>query len=196
MRFLLLLICFLVLTCQNPDSKLPILSYNYDDEKKEIYKIDDFQFVNQNNDTVTSNNTLDKVHTMNFFFTSCPSICPPMRIKQLEIAATFKDEPDFIQYSISMDLKTDTIEQLRYYAEVSGIELSQWNLLRANSEEDLQKIAKALKTNFTAGIDGEDFYHSSYVALIDREQYIRGYYNILVPNEVELLKKDIALLLE
>ena len=158
------------MSCKNKTPELPVLSFNYIDGKKELYKIDNFIFTNQDGETVTSSSTEGKVHTINFFFTSCPSICPPMRI--------------------------DTVDKLKKHAELHNINSTQWNLLRAPSEEKLEDIASVLKTNFKPNENGTDFYHSSYVALIDKEQYIRGFYNILLDEEVTLLKRDVESLLD
>lgn len=119
-----------------------------------------------------------------------------MRIKQQEIVEAFSEEQHFRQYSISIDFKRDTLAQLQYYAKLHDINSDRWQLLRAPSEEQLEAIAQLLKTNFKPNEDGTDFYHSSYVALIDKDQFIRGFYDILKPEEVELLKQDITNLLE
>lgn len=160
-----------------------------------MYKIEAFEFINQDGDTLTSADTQGQIHTMNFFFTTCPSICPPMRIKQQEISEAFSEDDDFRQYSISIDFERDTLEQLQRYATLHHINSKRWQLLRAPSEDHLEAIAKLLKTNFKPNEEGTDFYHSSYLALIDKDQYIRGFYDILKPQEVELLKKDISNLL-
>ena len=182
-------------SCKSDTTELPILSFNYVDGTKKLYKIDGFEFTNQDGKTITEISTKGKVHTINFFFTSCPSICPPMRIKQQGIAEAFSSESNFKQYSISIDFKNDTLEQLKYYSKIHDINSKQWELLRAPSKTDLKTIANQLKTNFRPNEDGTDFYHSSYVALIDKEQYIRGFYNLLLDAEVELLKTDITKLL-
>nr|WP_321236715.1 SCO family protein [uncultured Psychroserpens sp.] len=197
MKFkIFILIVLSLAACKETTSELPILSYDYIDGKKEYYKINDYKFVNQDGEYITGTTTKGYVHTINFFFTTCPSICPPMRIKQQEIAKAFSNDTHFKQYSISIDFKTDTLAQLQYYAKLHGIDSNQWHLLRASSEAQLQDIAQQLKTNFKPNEDGTDFYHSSYVALIDKKQYIRGFYNILIPAEVRLLKADIKHLLE
>lgn len=193
---LILVVLVVLMSCKNKTPELPVLSFNYIDGKKELYKIDNFIFTNQNGESVTPSSTEGIVHTMNFFFTSCPSICPPMRIKQQELAETFSEEKNFKQYSISIDFKNDTVDKLKKHAELHNINSTQWNLLRAPSEEKLEDIASVLKTNFKPNEDGTDFYHSSYVALIDKEQYIRGFYNILLDEEVTLLKRDIESLLD
>lgn len=193
---LILVFLAVLLSCKNKTSELPILSFNYIDGKKELYKVDNFEFKNQDGELITSSSTEGKVHTINFFFTSCPSICPPMRIKQQDLSRTFSEEKEFKQYSISIDFKNDTVGKLKNYAELHDINSMQWNLLRAPSEEKLQDMANLLKTNFKPNEDGTDFYHSSFVALIDKEQYIRGFYNILLDEEVTLLKQDIERLLD
>jgi protein SCO1/2 len=184
------------ISCKDNTSDLPVLSFNYIDGEKELYKIDDFEFTNQHGETITSTTTEGKVHTMNFFFTSCPSICPPMRIKQQEIAETFLEEDHFMQYAISIDFQHDTVNKLRNYAERHRMNLEHINLLRAPSEKKLQEIADLLKTNFKPNEDGTDFNHSSFVALIDKDHYIRGFYDILLDTDVLLLKDDIKKLLD
>ena len=197
MKIKLLCVALLIfMSCKNNASDLPILSYNYINGNKELYKIDDFEFLNQAGDTVTSKTTKGKVHTMNFFFTSCPSICPPMRIKQQGIGETFSEDHDFMQYAISIDYKNDDLNRLKNYAERHKIDSKQINLLRALSEEQLQDIANVLKTNFKPNNEGTDFNHSSFVALIDKDQYIRGFYDILLGSDVALLKEDIKKLLD
>lgn len=192
----LALLLVVLMSCKTNTSELPILSFNYIYGKKKLYKIDNFEFTNQQGELVTSSSTDGKVHTMNFFFTSCPSICPPMRIKQQDIAQTFFEEHNFMQYAISIDLKNDDLNKLKSYAERHRINSKQINLLRAPSEEKLKEITNLLKTNFKPNADGSDFYHSSFVALIDKEQHIRGFYDILLDQEVILLKEDIKKLLD
>lgn len=190
------IILFILLSCKESQSDLPYLSYNYIDGKKELYKIQDFTFINQEGNSISSATTEGQVHTMNFFFTSCPSICPPMRNIQKELADYFSEEYNFVQYSISIDFERDTLAQLQYYSKLHDIDSRHRQLLRAPSEEHLKAIANLLKTNFKPNKDGTDFFHSSYLALIDQDQYIRGFYDILKDEEVELLKADIKRLLD
>lgn len=197
MKLKLICIIFVfTISCKEFTPELPILSYNYVDGKKKVYKIDGFQFINQLGDTLRSLDTKGQIHTMNFFFTTCPSICSPMRIQQTNIAETFSKNSNFKQYSISIDLERDTIGQLRYYSKLHKINSEEWQLLRAPSEAKLNTIAELLKSNFEPNEYGTDFYHSSYLALIDDQQYIRGFYDILKEEEITLLKKDIKLLLD
>lgn len=177
-------------------SDLPVLSYKLVNGNKKFYKLNNFQFTNQDNSTITPISTIGNVHTFNFFFTSCPSICPPMRIKQLELMNIFIKETNFKQLSISIDLKRDSVAQLKNYAQAAKINSNKWNLLRANNNQELQKMAQVLKSNFTPNKNGTDFYHSSYLALADKKQQIRGFYDILNPKEFDLLIRDIKDLLK
>ena len=190
--------CFIIfINCKSTsdNSDLPILSFTLNSEgEKEFYTIDQYSFMNQSGEHFTSKKTKGKVHTANFFFTSCPSICPRTTKVQIDLAQDFKDENNFFQLSFSIDPKRDSIEKLHDYELHTGITTKKWQLLRGNDNE-LQKIAVALKTNFKPNADGTDFYHSSYVALIDKKQHIRGFYDLLIPKEVNLLKKEIKLLL-
>jgi protein SCO1 len=190
-----LILTLIIFTSCKKKSELPILSYHLEKGEKIYYKIDDFNFINQDGISINSNNTIGQVHTINFFFTSCPSICPPMKIKQLELANYFENKKDFKQYSISIDLKRDNTQKISDYAKNSNIDSNNWNLLIAKNNTDLQKIAKEIKTNFKLNKDFTDFYHSSYLALLDKKQQIRGFYDILSDREFELLKNDIKDLL-
>ena len=99
-----------------------------------------------------------------------------------------------MQVSFSIDPIRDTPNRLATYSQKTGIALDKWIMLHGN-DADLKRVSKLFMTNFTPNEDGTDFYHSSYVALVDRKQQIRGFYDLLKPNEVTLLKEDIAILL-
>lgn len=199
MKFIhLIIVCsfFLINCTDHKESDLPILSFKLNNQgQKDFYKIDNFSFLNQDSIIITPSSTKGKVHTANFFFTSCPSICPKMREVHIEIANTYKNEADFIQLSFSIDPKRDSVQKLKNYIATTDIKTNQWQLLRGN-DRDLEIMADLLKTNFKPNEDGTDFYHSSYVALIDKQQQIRGFYNLLNPKEVKLLKSSINELLK
>lgn len=183
-----------IFVCCSPKKELPILS-NYIDENgaKKSYLIDDFQFTSQLGKIFTDENTKNKIHIVNFFFTSCPSICPPMREKLIDIATTFQKE-NLLVLSITIDLKLDSISVLNHYSDATSIPKDKWVFLKGSPSE-LSKIAKKFKTSFSNSNNSGDFYHSSYVALVDTQQQIRGFYDILNEEAVILLKEDISMLL-
>ena len=193
-RFFLLVT--LLISCQSAKEHLPILSYTINsDGEKETYSITYSDFTDQDGKDVPTKRLNNKIVVANFFFTSCPSICPPMRMQLIEVANTFIDENQVLLVSHSIDQKNDTVEVLKSYSEATDIPTSKW-LFVTSSEENTKQQAKQFMTNFKPNEDGTDFYHSSYAALLDEQQMIRGFYNILIPEEVERLKEAIKTLLK
>lgn len=192
MKIVLLFCFYFLVSCNSNDKNLPVLSYKIDGSgNKSYYTINYKEFTNQLDEDFKVS---DKVFIANFFFTRCPSICPPMRLQLIDIAETFKNENDFIIISHTIDPENDTALILKDYQEATGIKSSKWQFLRS-TVENTKLQAELYMTNFKPNQDGTDFYHSSYVALVDREQQIRGFYNILAATDVERLKKDINVLL-
>ncbi len=197
-RFVSLLSLLLFLGCTHYETQLPILSYTINSNgNKTFYTIsyDDDKFYNQSGTVFTTENLKNKVVIANFFFTRCPSICPPMRHKLIGIAETFSEASDFMILSHTIDPKNDTTEVLKVYADQTEIPSTTWQFISA-TENETKAIAKQYMTNFKPNEDDTDFYHSSYVALIDKQQQIRGFYNLLVDEEIERLEKDLELLLK
>ncbi len=192
MKIVLLFCFYFLVSCNSNDKNLPVLSYKIDGSgNKSYYTINYKEFTNQLDENFKVS---DKVFIANFFFTRCPSICPPMRLQLIDIAETFKNENDFIIISHTIDPENDTALILKDYQEATGIKSSKWQFLRS-TVDNTKLQAELYMTNFKPNQDGTDFYHSSYVALVDRKQQIRGFYNILAATDVERLKKDINILL-
>ena len=192
MKIVLLFCFYFLVSCNSNDKNLPVLSYKIDGSgNKSYYTINYKEFTNQLDEDFKVS---DKVFIANFFFTRCPSICPPMRLQLIDIAETFKNENDFIIISHTIDPENDTAPILKDYQEATGIKSSKWQFLRS-TVENTKLQAELYMTNFKPNQDGTDFYHSSYIALVDRKQQIRGFYNILAATDVERLKKDINVLL-
>lgn len=190
--FLLLVIC----SCKTEDKTLPVSSFKVNDDGiKEYYTISYDGFVNQFNESFTTHNMKGKVCVANFFFTRCPSICPPMRKELIKLADDLKYNDDFMIISHTIDMSHDTVEVLNSYWKTTEIPASKWQFLRA-TESNTKAQAKQFMTNFRPNEDGTDFYHSSYIALIDKKQQIRGFYNTLTPEDMERLIEDIKYLVD
>ncbi len=196
MKVVKLLFVIFLIGCNSKTKELPVLSYKVNDFGKKVnYSVTYDDFVNQLNEGFSTETIKDKIFIANFFFTQCPSICPPMRNQLIDIANTFKNKEDFIIISHTIDPKNDSISVLKSYAETTGVSNKKWQFLHSTiNNTKLQ--AKQFMTNFKPNVEGTDFYHSSFVALVDKNQLIRGYYNILIDTEVELLEKDIFTLLK
>lgn len=138
-------------------------------------KVPDFQFVNQNGDTISNKDYLGKVYVVEFFFTTCPSICPIMNKNLVEVEKELGENEDFGIVSISIDPAHDTPEVLKEYAENYEIDNPNWNFLTGD-KEDIYTLANkgfGIFANTDETVPG-GFAHSGLFALIDREGYVRS----------------------
>ena len=148
---------------------LPYLLMN--NERK---KVPEFNFVNQNGELVSNNDYIGKVYIVEFFFTTCTTICPVMNTNLIHIQNSFTKFSDFGIASFSINPEYDTVDILNQYAKENGIVNSNWNLMTGDRSE-IYKLANDGFNLYTAAssdfIDG--FEHSGYFALIDKQGFIR-----------------------
>tara|TARA_B100000282_G_scaffold291219_1_gene263180 strand:+ start:54 stop:797 length:744 start_codon:yes stop_codon:yes gene_type:complete len=148
---------------------LPYLLMN--NERK---KVPEFNFVNQNGELVSNNDYIGKVYIVEFFFTTCTTICPVMNTNLIHIQNSFTKFSDFGIASFSINPEYDTVDILNQYANENGIVNSNWNLMTGDRSE-IYKLANDGFNLYTASssdfIDG--FEHSGYFALIDKQGFIR-----------------------
>lgn len=141
-------------------------------EKK---KISAFRFVDQNGDTISNEDYKGKVFVAEFFFTTCPTICPIMNENLVQVQKEFKGNDDFGVASFSIDPTHDTPEVLKEYAKLHGISHENWHLMTGNREK-IYELANS-GFNIYAGEDSNaqgGFAHSGYFALIDQDGYLRS----------------------
>ncbi|NAY92806.1 SCO family protein [Muricauda sp. JGD-17] len=134
-----------------------------------------FAFLNQDSTLVTDRDYLGKVYIVEFFFTTCPTICPIMTKNLVELQHTFEDQSDFGVASFTINPRYDTPSVLKQYAERYGITDKDWNLLTG----DQDKIYKLAQEGFyIVANEVEDapggFEHSGMFALVDKNGYIRS----------------------
>jgi protein SCO1/2 len=171
-----------------------------------IGKVPEFSFTNQNQKTITNQSYHNKVYIVEFFFTTCPSICPIMNQNMVKIQDQFFGNPNLGIASLTIDPITDTPEVLKEYAIQYKITNPNWNLLTGN-KETIYKFANSgfnLYVGENSEVEG-GFEHSGFFALVDKEGNIRSrydeqgnpiiYYNGLGDDGVKMLKEDIKLLL-
>ncbi|NRA91635.1 MAG: SCO family protein [Psychroserpens sp.] len=192
-------VLFLLLwSCESPKQDLPILSYKIDESGNTAYyqiTYEPGKFTDQSGNQFSTTDLQHKVILANFFFTKCPSICPPMRNVLIDLSEEFYEEPGLMILSHTIDPNHDTTEVLQAYSEATEIPTEKWKFLRAQTE-DTKLLAKQYMTNFKPNVEGTDFYHSSYAALVDSSRQIRGIYNLLEDSELNRLKKDIEFLID
>jgi protein SCO1 len=141
----------------------------------EKLKVPPFEFTDQHGNTISNKDYEGKVYVVEFFFSTCPSICPIMKQNLVELQEEFKDKEDFGIASFSIDPAHDTPEVLNDYAARTGIEHQNWHLLTGDREEiyDLANTGFAIYAGEDAEAEG-GFAHSGYFALVDKEGYIRS----------------------
>lgn len=143
-----------------------------DEEKK---KIPEFKFVNQHGDTISNEDYRGKVYVVEFFFSTCPTICPIMKENLVKVQNELKGNENFGIASFSIDPSNDSPEVLKEYAEKNGITHENWNLMTGD-REDIYSLANS-GFNVYVGENTEaegGFVHSGYFALIDQDGYIRS----------------------
>ena len=192
-----------------PDAKLEYLKTNEANPQKR--KVPEFEFINQDGRTITNKDYAGKVYVVEFFFSTCPSICPIMNQKMVTIQDEFFGNPNFGIASISITPEIDTQAVLRAYAKANGITHRNWHLLTGKTDIVVYALAKQ-GFKLYAGKGEEEhggFEHSGYFALVDKDGFIRSrkddngntiiYYNALedngFPDQIKELKEDIKILL-
>ncbi|EIM76687.1 electron transport protein SCO1/SenC [Nitritalea halalkaliphila LW7] len=162
------------------------------------HKIADFSFLNQAGERVDNFTVDGKVYVADFFFTSCPTICPIMKTQMLRVYEAFGDEPDFKILSHSIDPEHDTVELLAQFASDLGVEDTRtWHFLTGDQE----KIFEIGQTSYlTTAMEDKDepggYLHSGAFVLIDQNGHIRGIYDGTREDQVDRLLKDIPKLLK
>ena len=158
--------------------------------------IPEFSFINQDGQRMGRSQMQGKITIVNFFFTSCPSICPVMSKEMERVNDHFRDDPLVQIMSISLDPTYDTPQILKAYSEKHHAIPGKWNFLSGPKEETFQLarcgfILPALDGN---GVP-DDFVHSDKFILIDDEGRIRGYYSGTTREGVDLLMLETKILL-
>ena len=174
-------------------------------------KVPFFEFINQNGIQITTTDFKDKVYVVEFFFTTCPTICPIMNSKMLILQNEFIENSNFGIASISIAPEFDTPEVLKEYANRQGATHKNWHFLTGKSEEIVYNLSnKGFKLYAGKGDENHGgFEHSGLFALIDKEGYIRSrtdafgnpimYYRAVeeqgFSDQIKELKEDIKTLL-
>jgi protein SCO1/2 len=159
-----------------------------------------FSFTNQDGQQVTQQDVLGKVYVAEYFFTTCPSICPIMNSNMKKIYEEYKDEPDFMILSHTCDPENDNITRLRQYADSLNVDTRKWVFLTGKKDSlyNTARVSYLLddpKNNYQ-NIE-EQFLHTQFFALVDKNGNVRKkIYDGLKKDEVKELRKDIAVLLK
>lgn len=169
-----------------------------DDEVRKVgmhHRIADFELTDQQGETVTNADFEGKIYVADFFFTTCPSICPKMTKNMGLIADEVADNDmiRFLSHSVTPDV--DSVPVLAAYADEKGMNYDQWRLV-TGSKVQIYDLAR--KSYFAATTEGDggpnDFIHTENFVLIDPDRRIRGFYDGTSADEMDRLRRDIDVL--
>jgi protein SCO1/2 len=156
-----------------------------------------FSFQNQYGETVTEKSFEGKIYVADFFFTTCPTICPVMKKNMLKVYQEFNDNPDVQILSHTIDPGHDSVAVLKKYADDLGITGKKWQMVTGERDKiyeigEKHYFVSAREDSLEAG----GYIHSGHFVLVDKNKHIRGMYDGTTEEETKLLIEDIKVLLK
>lgn len=199
-----LIVTFLLSACE--DRKLPYLGEPETVRKtvdgkttEELHypTIPAFAFTNQDNQPITERDFEGKIYIADFFFTTCPTICPVMKKNMLKVYDEIKDKPDVRILSHSIDPEHDTPAVLKTYSADLGVSNTIWQFVTG----DREKIYEIGQRHYLITASEDDnspggFLHSGHFVLLDKDRHIRGMYDGTTDEGTYELIRDIRTLLK
>lgn len=171
---------------------IPKNSKNYND----IHKIATFELTNQNGEKITNETFKDKIYVADFFFTTCPGICPILAKNMRNIQEIYKNDEDILLLSHTVMPWVDDVAKVREYATNNNAIDNKWHLVTGDRDYiyNLARTSYFADEDFKKTKDESEFIHTENFILVDKKGRIRGVYNGTLTLEIERLKKHIALL--
>lgn len=187
-----------VLGCQQ-EKKLPFLGPKVIGKKGDTlyHKIPDFKFLNQDSLWISEKDMAGKIYVADFFFTTCPTICPKMKTQLLRIYDKFAEEDRVRILSHTIDPEYDGVRVLKDYAKKLNINSPRWNLV-TGKKSDIYRLGEK-SYMVTAQEDANEeggFVHSGAFILVDKNRHVRGIYDGTKEEDVNHLIEDIGVLLK
>ena len=212
-RFRLFFIVLLALSCViivlmyqalKPEKRLPVYQPSMVNPElvdstlvyvKKYHSIADFKLINQNGDTISQADYADKIYIADFFFTTCPTICPVMTANMADIQQIIKGDDEVMLLSHSVTPEIDSVPQLKKYALEKGVIDAKWNLVTGDKKQIYELARKSYLAVLTDGDGGPyDMIHTENFILVDKERRIRGFYDGTSSDEVAQLLEDLKVL--
>jgi protein SCO1 len=169
------------------DTTIQHIGYNH--------TVADFKFVNQNGKTITEKDYEGKIYVADFFFTTCPTICPIMTDNMVWLQNEIKNMPNVMLLSHTVTPDIDSVPVLKAYAETKGVLDHKWNMVTG----DIKDIFYMARTSYLVVKTGNpselyDMVHTENFVLVDQKRRIRGFYDGTNLEEVKKLLEDIRFL--
>ena len=164
-----------------------------------LSQVQPFSFLDQKGERITNHDVQGKVYVAEFFFTTCPGICPKMNTNLRPVYEKYKNEPDFMILSHTVNPSTDSVPRMRHYADSLGVDAGHWVFL--TGPKDSLYLAARLSyllddpKNNLSPID-EQFIHTQFFALVDKNGNVRSIIDGLKKDELTLMQKEIDELLK
>ena len=156
------------------------------------HTIPEFSLKNQDGKEFGIKDLDDKIFVADFFFTTCPSICPIMKTQMIRVNDEFGADEDFSIVSISIDPRHDTVEVLKDYSDRMGVSGGSWDFLTGDLQDVLEIAQKGFLVSAAEDSTAPGGYiHSGAFILVDKDKRIRGYYDGTKEDKVNILIKDI-----
>jgi protein SCO1/2 len=175
-------------------TRLDIMGPTTENEQGETvyHTIDPFTWVNQMGDTVTDRDFDGKIYVANFFFASCPTVCPDMLTQMMRVQEEFGGAPHFLMISHTVDPRHDSVPVLRSYSQNYDADPRQWHFVTGERKRLYLHARNSYLIDNLEGDGGPtDFIHSQFVVLVAPNDHIRVYYDGTDPGEVDDLIEDI-----
>lgn len=182
--FLFFLFLSVATSCGSSEKELPVYQ-----------TIPNFEFINQDSQVVTNATFHEKAYVADFFFTSCPTICPVMAKQMLRIHDHFAQDDRLVLLSHTIDVKRDSVPKLKKYAVNLGVQAPKWHFV--TGEKD--KIYDIAESYYNLAVEDptlpDGFDHSGRFVLVDKNGRIRAFCNGTNPKEVDEFIRKIETLL-
>ena len=190
---------FLVVLGCRQEKKLPFLGPKEVGKQGDTlyHKIPDFKFLNQDSLWVSQKDMAGKIYVADFFFTTCPTICPTMKTQLLRIFDKFAEDDRVRILSHTIDPEYDGVRVLKDYAKKLNITSPRWNLV-TGKKSDIYRLGEK-SYMVTAQEDANEeggFVHSGAFILVDQNRHVRGIYDGTKEEDVNHLIEDMTLLLK
>lgn len=201
MKYLLIIIslCILISCSKKEGRKLPY--YDTSDftpkwemkDTKTFHTIRKFNLTDQEGNSFSEKSIDGKICVADFFFTSCPGICPKLATSMTSLQTEFLNNNDILLLSHSVTPEKDSVPVLKKYAADNAVNYKKWKLLTGNRADiyDLGRRYYFVEEDLGEKSDSTVFLHTENFVLIDKQKHIRGIYNALDPNSMTALKNDI-----
>lgn len=163
--------------------------------KRKYHTVADFSLVNQNGRTITQKDYEEKIYIADFFFTTCPTICPIMTKNMVEIQDRIQNDTVVKLLSHTVTPEIDSVAQLKKYAIEKGVDDTKWNLVTGDKKQIYELARKSYLAVQSDGDGGQyDMIHTENFILVDKEKRIRGFYDGTKSEEIDILMKDLETL--